>query len=309
MTQDTPASDIQETGWIKRLPPDYRPYAILARLDRPIGIWLLLLPSLWGILLAGTYHKTSFSLATLWAIVLFSLGSVVMRGAGCIINDLWDRTFDAQVSRTQNRPLASGVLSTTQALALLSALLMLGFCILLLLNGTTMILGLFTIPLIVLYPFMKRVTYWPQVILGMTFNFGALMGWTAITDQFEFPAFLLYLGGICWTLGYDTIYAHQDKEDDALLGLKSTALKFGTDSKMWVIRFYTGLWVCISLALLISQPENAVIASIGLLATAGHLIWQVRAWNPESPESALKIFQSNRTVGWIILITFLLCRI
>lgn len=292
------SGDIRAEGWIARLPPGWRPYAVLARLDRPAGIWLLLLPALWAIALAATeLHR--FSFMPLRVAMLFAAGAVIMRAAGCVINDLWDRDIDARVGRTKARPLASGALSVAQALGFLCALLLGGFCILLLLNGATILLGLLVIPLIVIYPLMKRVTFWPQAVLGLTFNFGALMGWSAVTGQLALPALLLYAAGVFWTLGYDTVYAHQDREDDALAGVKSTALKFGAGSKKWVAGFYGAFWLFFALALAAAQA--GVFAYPALAVLAGHLFWQLRLWDPEEPESALRVFRSNRDAGLIAL--------
>ena len=219
-----------------------QPYALLMRLDRPIGWWLLLLPGWWAIVLAsgGVMNMNIKS----WALMAaFLIGAVVMRGAGCVVNDIWDRDLDKMVERTRERPLASGAVSVKQAAAFLSLLLMIGAAILLSMNMLTIMLGLLSLPLIALYPAMKRITYWPQLFLGLTFNFGALMGWAAVTGELSAAPLFLYLGGIFWTIGYDTIYAHQDKEDDALAGIKSTALKFGNRSKLWVSGFYLGAFI------------------------------------------------------------------
>jgi 4-hydroxybenzoate polyprenyltransferase len=294
------SSDIQAEGWITRLPEKYRPYAILARLDRPVGIWLLLLPALWSIALASAY-RGGLNFYMIWAILLFTIGAVVMRGAGCVINDLWDRKLDASVERTKLRPLASGEVSVTDALVFLSILLMCGLVVLLLLPSTTIMLGILVIPLILVYPFMKRLTFWPQAFLGVTFNFGALMGWAAMTDYVHMPAMFLYFAGILWTLGYDTIYAHQDKESDAIVGIKSTALLFAGESKRWVSGFYASTCVCIFFALMFAGVS--VFAYIGLVAAAGHAAWQMLRWVPDNPESSLKVFQSNRDFGLIVFAT------
>lgn len=298
-------TDIQDQGWIAKLPPHWRPYAILARLDRPVGIWLLLLPGLWAVALAMTQREWSF--LPFWIAILFTIGAAVMRAAGCVINDLWDRGLDAKVGRTKTRPLASGEISTGQALAFLFGLLMAGFCILLMLNGTTILLGTLTIPLIIAYPLTKRITFWPQAVLGLTFNFGALMGWSAIAGYLAPPALLLYAAGIFWTLGYDTVYAHQDREDDALVGIKSTALKFGERSKIWVTGFYAAFWICIALAMLAASVS--VYAYLGLIPLAAHLAWQLKNWNPDDPESALKTFRANRDTGLLALAAIILASI
>ena len=291
-------TDLQKWDWIEKVPEKFHPYIYLARLDRPIGVWLLLLPAWWGILFASSQlGGLTFKVFSL--LVLFILGAVAMRAAGCVINDLWDRKLDAQVERTSLRPLASGDLAVAQALVFLAILLMVGFCVLLLMNGTTILLGLLTIPLIVIYPFMKRITFWPQAVLGLTFNFGALMGWTAVMDAMSFQAVLLYIGACFWTLGYDTIYAHQDKEDDALIGVKSTALKFGEDSKKWVSGFYAVMLVCIAVAFALSAVN--LLALPGLALVAAHLFWQIGRWDMDDPASSLEVFKSNRDIGFLVL--------
>ena len=280
------------------VPERFHPYVHLARLDRPIGVWLLLLPGWWGILLASA-QLSGLTFNTVWLMVLFGVGAIVMRAAGCVINDLWDRNMDAEVERTKTRPLASGDLTVLQGVVFLGALLFLGFCILMLLNGATIILGLVSIPLVILYPLAKRFTDWPQAVLGLTFNFGALMGWTAVMGGIGIQAILLYAAGFFWTMGYDTIYAHQDKEDDALIGVRSTALKFGDDSKMWVSGFYAVMLLCLATALSLSAVN--LIALPGLAVIAVHLFWQMSRWDPDDNQSSLKMFQSNRDLGLIVL--------
>lgn len=217
-----PHTDIKKLVWIEqKLPEQARPYAYLMRIDRPIGIWLLLIPGIWGIAAASP------GFPSIYTCILFLIGSVLMRGAGCVINDLWDKDLDKKVERTANRPLASGAITEKNAKIFLATLLLLSFFILIQFNSTTIILGFASIPLIAMYPLMKRYTYWPQIMLGITFNMSVLMGYSAVTGETSSTAILLYLGAIFWTIGYDTIYAHQDKEDDALIGIKSTALKFG----------------------------------------------------------------------------------
>lgn len=287
-------TDIKKLVWIEeKLPKPVRPYAYLIRIDRPIGIWLLLLPSLWGITLA------SITLPSLYFCVLFLIGSILMRGAGCIVNDLWDQDFDKQVERTKDRPLASGQINSKQAMTLLATLLLVSFIILLQFNLTTIILGFITLPFIALYPLMKRYTYWPQIMLGITFNMSALMGYSAVTGGLSGQAILLYLGAILWTIGYDTIYAHQDKEDDALIGIKSTALKFGEKSKLYVSGFYAASLSMVFLA----EPLN--ITSILILAPTIHAALQIQNWNIDQAENSLKVFKSNTITGLLILLFLL----
>ena len=217
-----------------------------------------------------------------------------------MVNDLWDRDLDKMVERTKNRPLASGAVSIRKGVVFLATLLLIGLAILLQFNVTTIILGVITIPLIMSYPLMKRITWWPQAFLGLTFNFGALMGYSAITGEVSASALLLYLGGIFWTLGYDTIYAHQDKEDDIMAGIKSTALKFGENSKTWVGGFYA-----LSIASILGAhitTGNTYTTSILVLIPTLHFAWQLRAWNPNNQSSSLSIFKSNQIAGLLILL-------
>lgn len=292
-------TDLRTWNWIDKLPAKVKPYVYLARLDRPIGVWLLLLPGWWAIMLAAA-HFGGFSFRIFGLLVLFALGAVVMRSAGCVINDIWDRKLDAQVERTRVRPLASGDLSLRQALVFLAALLFAGFCVLLLMNGLTILLGFLAIPLIVIYPFMKRLTYWPQAALGLTFNFGALMGWSAVSGELSVSAVCLYVAACLWTLGYDTVYAHQDKDDDALIGIKSTALKFGAQSKSWVSGFYAAMLVFLALAMSLAAVN--LLALPGLALIAAHLFWQIGRWDIDDPVSSLAVFKSNRDLGLLILV-------
>jgi len=273
------------------------------RIDRPIGIWLLLLPSLWSIALA-TGGIQNFSILTLKTTLLFTVGAIIMRGAGCVINDLWDRDLDKKVERTKARPLAAGDITPKQASLFLAALLIMGFIILLQFNVLTVIIGVLTLPLIAIYPLMKRITNYPQFILGLTFNFGALMGWTAITGTLDAPAILLYCGGILWTIGYDTIYAHQDIEDDAVIGVKSTALIWKENSKKIVSLLYALTIGALFFALIL---KHGLTAELVLLCAPGyHLARQIKTWNVTSQKSALKTFKSNQMTGLIILVLCLI---
>ena len=292
-------TDLQHFNWIDHVPERFKPYVYLARLDRPVGIWLLLLPCWWSILLASA-QLSGWSFKVVFLLILFALGAIVMRAAGCVINDIWDRKLDADVERTRVRPLASGQLTVAQALGFLAILLSVGFCILLLMNGATILLGLLVIPLVIIYPFTKRITFWPQAVLGLTFNFGALMGWSAVMDGIGWSAFMLYIGAIFWTIGYDTVYAHQDKDDDALIGVKSTALKFGRDSKKWVSGFYAAMLLCLAISFALSSLN--LLALPGLALVAAHLFWQIGQWDMDDPESSLRVFKSNRDLGALILL-------
>ena len=294
-TKDALRSDIAENDWLARYAPrQLRPYCRLARLDRPIGAALLLWPCFWGIALAAGGQ----GLPDLRLLALFALGAVVMRAAGCVINDIADRDFDARVARTASRPLASGALTPLNAWLFLAALLAVGLVILLRLNRTAVLLGLAALPLIALYPFMKRITWWPQAWLGLTFNWGALMGWAAATGALAWPAVALYGAGIAWTLGYDTIYAHQDKRDDALIGVKSSARRLGAATRPWLFVFYGG-----SLALLALAGALAGLAwpFHGVLAAAGaQAAWQAGTVDIDDAADCLAKFKSNGLFGGLI---------
>jgi 4-hydroxybenzoate polyprenyltransferase len=292
-------TDINQTGWIARIPAPARPYILLMRLDRPVGTWLLLLPGWWAVMMAaGGILALNGRDAALFA--LFGAGAVIMRGAGCVINDLWDRRLDREVERTRERPLASGAVSVTGALVFLSLLLLAGLAILLQMNIVAILLGVLSMFLVVGYPAMKRITWWPQAFLGLTFNFGALIGWAAVTGALSVPAILLYAAGFFWTLGYDTIYAHQDMEDDARIGIKSTALRLGHKSWIWIARFYALSWLLLLLAFVVngSGPLGLII----LTGAGWHLSWQLKRWKPEDPVSSLAIFRSSRDTGLIVLL-------
>jgi 4-hydroxybenzoate polyprenyltransferase len=283
----------RERGWIEHLPERLRPYAVLARWDRPIGTWLLLWPCWWALALAPGRPDW-------WLVPLFGIGAVAMRGAGCVVNDLTDRELDAQVARTRDRPLASGRLGVPQALAFLALQLLVGALVLLAFNGVAVALALASLPLIVIYPLMKRITWWPQAFLGVTFNWGALVGWAAATGELATPALLLYTAGFFWTLGYDTIYAHQDKADDALIGIRSTARRLGAATPRWLWGFYA-----VTLGLLAAAGWSAGLG-FGfyalLLAVAGHFAWQIRTLDLDDPRSCLRRFRSNRELGLLVFL-------
>ncbi len=294
------ATDIEIQKPIFRMtPPRLHPYVKLARLDRPIGTWLLLLPGWWSIVLAsgGLAHMTSRS----WALMaLFALGAILMRGAGCVVNDLWDRKLDAQVERTRTRPLPAGEVTVKQAFAFLALLLLPSFCILLTLRPLAIGLGVLSLLLVVAYPLMKRITWWPQAFLGLTFNWGALMGWAAMRGSLDKPALILYAGGILWTLAYDTIYAHQDKEDDAMIGIKSTALLFGKNSKVIVGAFFFAALTLFGVARFFAAPSN--LSCWLLFPCTLHIMWQLHRWQPDDSGSCLKIFRANRDFGLLVLL-------
>ncbi|MBL8638765.1 MAG: 4-hydroxybenzoate octaprenyltransferase [Alphaproteobacteria bacterium] len=300
MSNPTPHTDIKAKGWIARLPQSWQPYALLMRLDRPIGTWLLLFPAWWSILLSSQALSIETTLKTM---ILFALGAVIMRGAGCVINDLWDRDFDRMVERTKLRPLARGTISPLHAMIFLCGLLFVSLGILLQFNLLTITLGVLSLIPVILYPLAKRVTWYPQFILGLTFNIGAFMGASAITGTIPLYALFLYIGGIFWTLGYDTIYAQQDIDDDAVIGVKSTALKLSKHLKSWVGGFYTAAYVFFALALCMAAPHSASIPLFiaPLAMCAAHLAWQVLGWTLHDPASCLKIFRSNVWFGWLLL--------
>ena len=274
------------------------------RLDRPIGTWLLLLPGWWSLTLAQQSTGQGISGYHLYLFGLFAIGALLMRGAGCIINDIWDRNLDKKVARTASRPLASGAISLVEALSLLAMLLFLSLLILIQMNITTIALGVFSLLFVAVYPSMKRFTWWPQAFLGLTFNFGALMGWTAIAGELSYPALLLYTGGIFWTLGYDTIYALQDKHDDALIGIKSTALLFKTRVKAWVGLFYALAIIFFIAAALFITPSlyTAIIVFVAGL----HFAYQLCALQLDNADRALMLFKSNRDFGLLLLVSFFL---
>ena len=293
---DTSVSDIPRGGWVDRwTPARARPYIRLARLDRPIGSWLLLFPCWWSIALATSDPLTP----GFWGLfVLFGIGAVVMRGAGCTYNDICDRDFDARVARTRDRPLPSGEVTVRQAVAFMIALIALGAAILMSFNWFAVGVGIASLALVFTYPLMKRVTFWPQFFLGLAFNWGALLGWAAVRGELALPAVLLYLGGIMWTLGYDTIYAHQDRRDDVDAGIKSTARRFGLDSKPWLYAFYAG---AVSLfAIAGHMAELGWPFKLGLALGAAQLIWQVAHVDLDDAKDCLRKFKSNRLFGWLI---------
>src|SRR3954462_2040098 len=280
-------TDIHHGDWVDRWLPGWaEPYARLARLDRPIGTWLLLFPGWWGIALASPAWPDPVLL------LLFAIGAVVMRGAGCTLNDIADREYDARVARTRLRPLPSGRITVAQAIAFLIAQLAVGAAVLFSLNRLSILLGLAVLVLIGTYPFMKRITYWPQLFLGLNFNWGALIGWTAVTGSLGRPALLLYLGGVCWTLGYDTIYAHQDKEDDIRIGVKSSALALGQRTRPFLFAFYAAAALLWGLAG--AEAGRGAAFWPALAAAALQLAWQAARVDIDGPADCLAKFRSNR---------------
>lgn len=298
------ASDIPSGNWVDRwLPAAWRPYARLARHDRPIGTWLLYLPCLWGLGL-GWQATGAGPTEMLRLVVLFTLGALVMRGAGCTVNDLWDREVDKHVARTANRPIASGAISPFAALVFLAAQLAVGLVILLQLNMVSWVVGASVLVLVFAYPLAKRVTDWPQAVLGLTFNWGALLGYTAVTETIALPSILAYAAGFFWTLGYDTIYAHQDKADDAIVGVRSSALALGEKTKPVLAVFFA-----ITLGLMAASLWTAQLGPLayGGLALAGlHFAWQLKVTDLDDPHSCRRTFRANRHAGLLIALAIVL---
>jgi 4-hydroxybenzoate polyprenyltransferase len=300
-------ADAVKGNWVDRYAPgSMRPYLRLMRADRPIGTWLLLLPCWQGLALGAIAAPLSPATALWWA-ALFAVGSVVMRGAGCAYNDIADRDFDAKVARTALRPIPSGQISVARAWGFLVALSLIGLVILLQFNRLTVILGVLSLALVAAYPFMKRITWWPQAWLGLTFNWGALMGYSSVTGEIGVPALLLYASGVAWTLGYDTIYAHQDKEDDALIGVKSSARRLGPGTKPALTAFYGAALVLAASAYLAGGGPPAGL--LLFVVAAAHFRWQIKATDINDPGACLTVFRSNRDAGFLVLAPFLLAAV
>jgi 4-hydroxybenzoate polyprenyltransferase len=299
-------ADAPSGHWVYRmLPRRLWPYAQLARWDRPIGWWLLLWPCWWSAALAAiAYARPGGPVTTLlpdpWHILLFLVGAVAMRGAGCTYNDLVDHGIDAKVERTRSRPLPSGQVTRRQAWAFLVIQALVGLAALVQFNSFTILLGICSLAVVAIDPFMKRFTNWPQFGLGLAFSWGALMGWAAAFADLDLPALLLYAGSILWVIGYDTIYAHQDKEDDALVGVRSTARLFGEKTKIWLIGLYGGALILFALACAMAGAPLPALA--GIVAAAAHMARQISILDIDRPEQCLMLFQSNGTVGWLIFL-------
>jgi len=290
-------------NWVDTLAPAWsRPYLRLARLDRPIGSWLLLLPCWWSSALAAiAAHHAAPSFVHL---ALFLVGAFAMRGAGCTWNDIVDRDLDGSVERTRSRPIPSGQVTVVQAFVFLALQALIGLAVLISFNTFTIALGIASLAIVAVYPFMKRITYWPQIVLGLAFSWGALMGWAAAFGRLDVPAFLLYAGSIAWVIGYDTIYAHQDREDDALIGIKSTALLFGERTKPMLTLFYALAVMLIGAAGFLAGAGP--VFAIGLFAFAAHLAWQVIRLDIADPDRCLALFKSDRDAGLILFAGLLL---
>jgi 4-hydroxybenzoate polyprenyltransferase len=299
-------ADAPSGHWVYRVLPCWLwPYAQLARWDRPIGWWLLLWPCWWSAALAAvTYAAPSEPLATLLPppshIVLFLIGAIAMRGAGCTYNDLVDQDIDMKVERTRSRPLPSGQVTRRQAWMFLIIQALVGLAVLLQFNDFAILLGICSLVVVAAYPFMKRITNWPQFVLGLAFSWGALMGWAAAFADLDAPAILLYCGSILWVIGYDTIYAHQDKEDDAIVGVRSTARLFGDNTKYWLVGLYGGALVLFALAYAAAEAPMPALA--GLVAAGAHMARQITVLDIDDPDQCLRLFKSNSVVGWLIFL-------
>jgi len=296
-------------NWVDSWAPAFfRPFLRLSRADRPIGTWLLLIPCFWG-LGAASLMQGQFTGTHLWIAAGCAMGAWLMRGAGCTWNDITDRDIDAQVDRTRSRPIPSGQVSVSGAAIWLTIQSLLALGILLTFNWQAIWLGVGSLALVAVYPFAKRFTWWPQIFLGLAFNWGALLAWTAATGAIQWPAILIYVAGIFWTLFYDTIYAHQDTDDDALIGVKSTARLFGEDTVKWLKWFIVisvFLFVAGVIAALAPQVNvlQLVLALGGVWFFGWHLVWQLRKLDIESPENCLRLFRSNRNAGLIPVLFF-----
>ncbi|KAL1920701.1 uncharacterized protein VTP21DRAFT_1078 [Calcarisporiella thermophila] len=297
--EETKSEKPEYKTWLDRLPPSVAPYLYLTRLDKPIGTWLLYWPCAWSISMAA-YHAHSPLTQTAYMLALFGTGAIVMRGAGCTINDMWDKDLDNKVERTKVRPLASGAVTRFQALVFLGGQLSVGLAVLTQLNWYSICLGASSLSLVTIYPFMKRVTYWPQSVLGLAFNWGALLGWSAMLGSCDWKTVLpLYAGGVCWTLVYDTIYAHQDKRDDVKVGIKSTALLFGNKTTQYLTGFGTSFVSLLALAgFMNGQGIPFYLVSVG--GSAAHLAWQLRTVRYEDPKDCWKKFVSNKWLGALV---------
>ncbi|MFT4961612.1 MAG: 4-hydroxybenzoate polyprenyltransferase [Paracoccaceae bacterium] len=309
-SNDGQVSDAVDNNWVDTIAPVFsRPYLRLSRADRPIGTWLLLIPCWWGLALAIIYDGNRIW-DDAWIAIGCALGASLMRGAGCTWNDISDRDIDAQVERTRSRPIPSGQVSVRQSVIWMAIQALLALCILLTFNRAAIALGVLSLFPLAIYPFAKRFTWWPQVFLGIAFNWGALLAWTAHTGALQMPAVILYAAGVFWTLFYDTIYAHQDTEDDALIGIKSTARLFGVDTVRWLRYFLVGTVSLMGLAVIESaMPQGNILAMAlalsGPWAMGWHMAWQLRGFDATNNRKMLQLFRANRDTGLIPLILFI----
>ena len=302
-------SDAVRGNWVDHYAPEWcRPYLRLSRADRPIGTWLLLLPCWWGLFLSAV-QQGRFGWEGLWIMIGCGMGAWLMRGAGCTWNDITDRHFDGQVERTRSRPIPSGQVTAKKAAVWMVLQALIALCILLTFNTNAILLGFISLVPVAIYPFAKRFTYWPQVFLGIAFNWGALLAWTAHSGSLGLPAVLLYAAGLAWTLFYDTIYAHQDKEDDVMIGVKSTALLFGVATPRWLTKFLILtvllMGAGIALALIDASPLTLILALGAPWAMGWHLLWQLRKLDIDDSDGLLALFRSNRDAGIIPVLFFI----
>ena len=309
---DGRVADATRLNWVDRFCPAWsRPYLRLSRADRPAGTWLLLIPCWWGLALAVAARGTGWHVQDFWIGLSCAFGAFLMRGAGCTWNDISDREFDAQVARTRSRPLPSGQVTIRGALVWMIVQALVAFGILLTFNTFTILLGIVALAPVAIYPFAKRFTWWPQVFLGIAFNWGALLGWAAVTGGLSLAPLLLYAGGIAWTLFYDTIYAHQDAEDDALIGVRSTARLFGDATPRWLLVFLIATVLLIAVGVLLAllpdtPPLPLILALAGAWGLGWHLSWQLRVLDIEDTDLCLRLFRSNRETGLILVGAFVL---
>ncbi|CUH87725.1 4-hydroxybenzoate octaprenyltransferase [Phaeobacter sp. CECT 5382] len=308
---DGQVADAVKGNWVDQIAPEWsRPYLRLSRADRPIGTWLLLIPCWWGLALAVLWDG-NLRWEDAWIAIACAMGAWLMRGAGCTWNDISDRNFDGAVERTRSRPIPSGQVSVRGAVIWMGLQALISFGILLTFNRMAISMGILALLPVAIYPFAKRFTWWPQIFLGLAFNWGALWAWTAHTGALHWPAVFLYLAGICWTLFYDTIYAHQDTEDDALIGVKSTARLFGTDTPTWLRRFIVGTVSLMAFAIILALDLEGNYWALGLAlvgpwAMGWHMTWQLRIFDADNNQRLLQLFRLNRDTGLIPLIFFIL---
>lgn len=305
---DGQVSDAERGNWVDRFAPKpTRPYLRLSRADRPTPVWFLFIPCLMGLLLSMLNDNIATS-HDAWTVIGCAIGAFLMRGAGCTWNDISDRKLDAQVERTKSRPLPSGQVTVTGAVVWMAAQALISLFILLTFYPNAILLGVVSLVPVLIYPFAKRFTWWPQVFLGLAFNWGALLAWTAHSNQLAWPAVLLYLSGITWTLFYDTIYAHQDRDDDALIGIKSTARLFGDNTEQWLQGFLVATVTLMALAVFGATENRSmmsmIVALIGPWAMGWHMHWQLRRLDTNDPEGLVYLFRSNRDAGLIPLLFF-----
>ncbi len=300
-----PVADAKQGNWVdRRAPAAWRPWLRLSRFDRPIGTWLLLIPCWWGLLLA-MFADGRASWNDLWIAVACAAGAFLTRGAGCTWNDITDRDIDGSVARTARRPIPSGQVNLRGALLWAGVQMLVALAILLTFPPTAIWLGVAALVPAAVYPFAKRFTWWPQVFLGVAFNWGVLLGWAAHADALGWPAMVLFASGITWTLFYDTIYAHQDAEDDAIIGVKSTARLFGAESPRWLRRFLVATVLLMGLAVVLAARERSILALVLALgapwAMGWHMTWQLTRFDADDGPGLLRLFRSNRDAGLLVV--------